>query len=207
MALELETKFSLEDCLAFEQRMSAQCINITPWHFETNIVYDRNGELFQANMLLRLRMTDHGILTLKTPSPSHETGSLKARLETECSIRQPAELHQILCALGYLPRLRYEKFRSIWKLADAKLFLDILPFGHFLEIEGTEASIADCCHALGLNPQNGLAASYHGLHQAWRKQHALPPDDNFLFQDNEKNRLMLLLECTPADAIGEIHAH
>jgi hypothetical protein len=57
----------------------------------------------------------------------------------------------ILRGLGYAPRLRYEKFRCVWELAGGPdLFLDILPFGHFLEIEASPEAIGSLARGSAL---------------------------------------------------------
>lgn len=195
MSTEQESKFRLADCLALAPRLAAMGRMRRPWHFETNTVYDRDGELFGARKLLRLRQADGAILTFKEPLTDPAPAGIKTMHELECPVASFAQMELILRGLGYAPRLRYEKFRAVWDLGPARAFLDILPFGHFLEIEGTPEGIAASAQALGLDPTQALSANYHALHQAWRAANALPPLDDILFTEPEKTRLSSLLDC------------
>ena len=195
MSTEQESKFRLADCLALAPLLAAQGRTRRPWHFETNVVYDRDGELFGARKLLRLRQADGAVLTFKEPLAGSAAPGVKAMREVECPVASFAQMDLILRGLGYAPRLRYEKFRAVWDLGPARAFLDILPFGHFLEIEGTPRSITDTALALGLDPALALSANYHTLHQQWRADDNLPPVDDMLFTEPEKTRLASLLGC------------
>lgn len=195
MSTERESKFRLTDCLALAPRLATHGRARRPWHFEANTVYDRDGELFGARKLLRLRQTDGAVLTFKEPLVGSAPAGVKAMREVECPVASFTQMDLILRALGYAPRLRYEKFRAVWDLGPARAFLDILPFGHFLEIEGTPEIIAATAQALDLDPGLALSANYHALHQEWRVDNALPPMDDILFTEPEKTRLASLLGC------------
>jgi adenylate cyclase class 2 len=51
-------------------------------------------------------------------------------------------MEAILDALGFTPTLVYEKRRQTWRLGKTEIVVDELPFGLFMEIEGSEADIA-----------------------------------------------------------------
>ena len=194
MSTETESKFRLDDCPALEPRLAAMGKLRTPWHFEANTVYDRDGELLGARKLLRLRQAgDEALLTFKEPLAEPSPAGVKALREVECAVASFTQMDLVLRGLGYVARLRYEKFRAVWDLDAARVFLDILPFGHFLEIEGTPQAIATTAQALTLDPGLALGANYHDLHQAWRADNALPPMDDILFTEPEKTRLAGLL--------------
>ena len=74
MGIEHEAKFSLTDCLELKPRLCALGRLRTPWHFESNTVYDRDGELFASGRLLRLRRALVSTLTLKEPLPDCAPG-------------------------------------------------------------------------------------------------------------------------------------
>ena len=192
MGVEHEAKFPLTDCPAFEARLRAAGSLRTPWHFESNTVYDRDGELFATGRLLRLRRALVATLTLKEPLPGAAKG-VKSRLEHESRVEDPAQTDLILRGLGYAPRLVYEKFRAVWDVPGGTVFLDILPFGHFAEIEAPAEAIGDLALRLGLDPAAALAASYHALHRQWRRDRNLPPRDDFVFETSERQRLTMQL--------------
>lgn len=195
MSTEQESKFRLADCLALAPLLATLGQTRRPWHFEANTVYDRDGELSGARKLLRLRQADGAVLTFKEPLAGSATPGVKAMREVECPVASFAQMDLILRGLSYAPRLRYEKFRAVWDRGAARVFLDILPFGHFLEIEGSPKVIADTAQTLGLDPAQALSATYHTLHQQWRTANNLPPLDDILFTEPEKTRLANLLGC------------
>jgi len=194
MPLEHEPKFPLTDCLTVARRLAGQAKPVLPWHFESNVVYDRGGELARAGRLLRLRQALHATLTLKEPVPPTASG-VKSRLEHESRVDNPAAVDAVLRALDLVPVVRYEKFRSVWDTGYGLLCLDILPFGHFLEIEADPGAIPELIRSLGLDPAEASGHSYHELHRQWREGAGLPPDPDFVFDPAQRQRMTALLGC------------
>ena len=56
----------------------------------------------------------------------------------------------ILEALGFKPVLVYEKRRHTWSLGETEVVIDELPFGLFMEIEGSEPEIEAAERTLGI---------------------------------------------------------
>jgi adenylate cyclase class 2 len=202
VSIEHEAKFPLADLPALETRLRTLGSLRTRWHFESNTVYDRDGELASSDRLLRLRRALVSTLTFKEPVTASETPGVKSRRERECRVEDPDGMDLILRGLGFSPRLTYEKFRAVWTVGEGTVFLDILPFGHFAEIEAPAASIPELARSLGLDPAAALDASYHALHRDWRRANGLPPQENFVFEAPERRRLTIKLGCE-APAQGE----
>jgi len=205
VSIEHEAKFRLGDCRDMEPRLRKLGRLRTPWHFESNTVYDRDGELAASGRLLRLRRALTSTLTFKEPAPDPGTSGVKSRIERESDTADPRAMDSILRGLGYAPRLRYEKFRSVWELPQGLVFLDILPFGHFLEIEARPDCIGTIAQEMGLDPGHAMDKSYHSLHQSWRRQQGLPPLEDFVFDEAEHHRLTTCLGCI-ARPQGEYNA-
>ena len=209
LGIEHEAKFMLGDCRDMEPRLRSLGRLCTPWHFESNTVYDRDGELAASGRLLRLRRahtaTRTATLTFKEPAPGHEKSGIKSRIEREITVQDPYAMDAILRGLGYAPRLRYEKFRAVWELPQGLVFLDILPFGHFLEIEAEPQSITAIAQAIGLDPGSAMDKSYHSLHRSWRRRQGLAPLDDFVFNEAERHQLTIRLGLPPRPQ-GEIDA-
>ena len=206
MSTETESKFRLDDCPALEPRLAAMGKLHAPWHFEANTVYDRDGELLGARKLLRLRQAgDEALLTFKEPLPGPKTGGVKSRVERETGVEDHLAMDAILRSLGYAPQLRYEKFRAVWELPRGLVCLDILPFGHFLEIEASPEDIPAMAMELGLRPAAAMDKSYHDLHQSWRRQNGLDDSKDFVFDENVRRHLSTRLGCHPQTQ-GVTHA-
>jgi adenylate cyclase class 2 len=195
VGIEHEAKFPLDDCLEIEARLENLARLHTPWHFESNTVYDRGEELAASGRLLRLRRALTSTLTFKEPLPGPKTDGVKSRVERETRVEDPCAMDSILRGLGYAPQLRYEKFRAVWELPRGLVCLDILPFGHFLEIEASPEDIPAMAMELGLRPAAAMDKSYHDLHQSWRRQNGLDDSKDFVFDENVRRHLSTRLGC------------
>lgn len=196
MAREVEVKYSeishstLRDALSRAGGERAGC------SFESNIVFDTpDGDLRRRGMLLRVRRAwGRCKLTLKTPPDGEVPEAFKVWNEYETFIEDCDSLGAIIIALGYPEAFRYEKIREKWRLGGTVVCLDTLPFGEFVEIEGEEAAIRDVSARLALDFENSSTATYHELHQEYRKITGLPPEVSFEFSSEQRNRLKCLYE-------------
>jgi adenylate cyclase class 2 len=109
--------------------------------FEVNTLYAGN-DLDLGRAVLRLRRVGkRGILTYKERFPTRS--DIKHQREDETRVADPDAMELILEALGFTPALIYEKRRETWTLAKTEIVIDELPFGLFMEIEGSEQDIRD----------------------------------------------------------------
>jgi adenylate cyclase class 2 len=107
--------------------------------FEVNTLY-AGGTLDVERSVLRLRRVGkRAMLTYKERIPTRS--SIKQRREDETAIDSPEAMESILDALGFTAVLVYEKRRETWRLGKTEVVIDELPFGLFMEIEGTEKDI------------------------------------------------------------------
>ena len=109
--------------------------------FEENIIYG-GGVLDEKNAVLRVRITEGNcVLTYKRRLANDS--SYKEQLEYETAFADEGAMREILYALNFRPRLVYEKKRHTWKLGQVEVVLDELPFGEYMEIEGSITGIAE----------------------------------------------------------------
>lgn len=161
--LEIEIKFHLEN--PGEIRASLISLGATPLgrFFETNHILDDCGQtLFVKNSLLRLRQADNTLLTFKSPAPAPDRG-FKIQHELEVRVADFATMQQILEKLGFTTVRIYEKWRETFELGNIHLCLDTLPYGSFLEIEGSKADIPDLSGKLGFAWPQRSVLNYHEL--------------------------------------------
>src|SRR6266581_148819 len=141
MPIEIEKKYRLtnEQRGAIEQRLRALGASPRPIEFEENTLY-QGGRIDFGGCALRLRrVNDRAILTFKQRLPGESP--IKHQLENECEVGDADRMDAILQALGFQPGLVYEKRRTRWQVGDAKVVVDELPFGLFMEIEADEKEI------------------------------------------------------------------
>lgn len=163
MGLEIEKKYRLtkkqrEDVLQCLPRIGAKRQGE---EFEVNTIYA--GETLDvARSVLRLRRVGkRGILTYKERFPTRST--IKHQREDETRVDDPDAMELILDALGFTPALVYEKRRETWALGRTEIVIDELPFGLFMEIEGTEQGIRDVESRLAIKRLRTEAATYPQL--------------------------------------------
>jgi adenylate cyclase class 2 len=100
-------------------------------------------------------------LTYKERFPT--SSSIKHQHEDETRVADPEAMDAILDALGFTPALVYEKRRETWRLGKAEIVIDELPFGLFMEIEGSETDIKAIERKLGIKGLRAERATYPQL--------------------------------------------
>ena len=164
--------------------------------FESNRVYDdAQGSLRKAGILLRLRKDGKNLLTVKIPPDAKNAQpGLKVLRELETTVADGEATDAILRALGYRATFAYEKIRETWDASCAAgvvhVCLDQLPFGDFLELEGPAEGLRAVAESMGFCMQNGLADTYHALHQKHLQAKKLPPRDGFVFAPEERRAIL-----------------
>ena len=141
MPLEIEKKYRLtnDQRRAVERRLRALGVKPRPVELEENTIY-RGGNLKPGRRALRLRRVNgRAILTFKERFPTRS--SIKHQQENETGLVDADATHAILSALGFEAALIYEKRRTSWTVGKAELVIDELPYGLFMEIEGSEKDI------------------------------------------------------------------
>lgn len=192
MALEIEVKYLDADHAALRQALKGLGAGYVGRWFESNTVFDDARRSLKAlGTLLRLReKSGRSILALKRAACGDVPAGLKTCQESQTEVADGSALCEILAGLGLTPALRYEKIREKWSLLGCEVCLDTLPFGAFVEIEGSEQDIAACAAALGLPRDKASTATYHELNRLNRQARGLAPDETFIFDDAAKAGLL-----------------
>jgi adenylate cyclase class 2 len=176
--LEIELKFYMSDFTALRSRvqnMGAVCLGRRT--FEHNVRFDTgDGRLLKNHCLLRLRKDQNTTLTFKSP-PAEAGTRFKIFRELEVSVDDFDAMDAILNALGYVSCQTYQKWRETWQLNEATLCMDTLPFGRFLEIEGSPDPIMQVIHDLGLQWKHRILSSYLEIFNVLRDLEGLPFSD------------------------------
>jgi adenylate cyclase class 2 len=172
--IEIEIKFHLEHPEATRKAIVALGAISLGRFFETNHILDNRAKtLFQNRSLLRLRQADRACLTFKSP-PSAPDREFKIRPELEVQVADFNTTRQILKKLGFTTVRIYEKWRETFELADTHFCIDALPFGDFLEIEGTAESIPALSEKLGFTWERRSLLNYHELFELVKAEYRLP---------------------------------
>ncbi len=163
MGIEIEKKYRLtnEQRAKLLRRLSEVGATAQGEEFEENTLYAGNGLESRSRVLRLRRVGGRAILTYKERFDA--ASAIKRQREDETRVEDGDALAAILDALGYRPALVYEKRRTTWNVADAEVVVDELPFGLFMEIEGTENSINEVERMLDLSGVEAEHATYPDL--------------------------------------------
>ena len=151
MAIETEKKFRLEpkQYTKIASRLKKLGADFRDEVFEENYLH-RGGVLDARGAVLRLRKTNgKTTLTYKEAIPGSNS-HVKQKIEFETEVANVDETEQIIGALGYRLSIIYEKRRKTFHLDDVEIVLDELPFGLYMEIEGTHKAIARAERRIGI---------------------------------------------------------
>jgi adenylate cyclase, class 2 len=173
--LEIEVKVAVENLDELAGRAEALGLKLeTPRHLERNILYDfTDRSLSFSGCLLRVRQTPQGgLLTFKGKMVHDERFKVRPEVETLCDDAE--SLDGILKNIGLKHFYKYEKFRTEYRGEGVLLCLDELPFGNFLEIEGTPETIEGLAARLGLDPSRFMKRTYADLYGEYCREKNLP---------------------------------
>ena len=143
MAIEIEKKYRLTQVQFAKIKETLEDLEAEyiGEDFEENLIYG-GGILQEINAVLRIRKTgSKKILTFKKRMVG--SSGIKEQIEHETEVENDSEMRKIIGYLGFELRLVYEKRRKKWKLKNTEVVLDELPFGLFMEIEGSAEEIRE----------------------------------------------------------------
>lgn len=191
MALECELKYYDVDLVDAATRLSEAGGKSDGPYFESNWVLDyEDRSLKAAGILLRLREKNgKSVLTVKKPPELEIPSTLKVFEEIESEVDDLSMVRKALETVGFRVAFRYEKVRAKWKFMNCVVCLDRLPYGDFIEIEGTEETVPVCAEAIGLDANKTTRSTYHTMNLEFRSETGLEPDENFIFPDDQRRAI------------------
>jgi adenylate cyclase class 2 len=171
MPVEIEKKYRLtkEQREEVLRRLPAIGAKRKGEDFEVNTLYTGVALDVTRSVLRLRRIGKRGVLTYKENLPARL--DMKLRHENETRIDNPEGMELILQALGLTPALVYEKRRETWRLAQTEIVIDELPFGLFMEIEGSEKAIREVESKLSIKRLRAEPLSYPKLVLKHGKDH------------------------------------
>ncbi len=150
MAIETEKKYRLGPKRLEEitQKLAELGAKFEKEVFEVNYQH-RGGKMDERGATLRLRkIGDFTMLTYKEKMKGSD--GTKWKIEHETMVSDVDATEAIIERLGYRLTAVYEKRRKYFRLKGVEVVLDELPFGLYMEIEGSEDEIGRTATSLGL---------------------------------------------------------
>jgi adenylate cyclase class 2 len=169
--MEIEGKWLVKDLRSIEFKLNVLGASSSQARlYENNLRYDTPDRALSQNWkVLRLRQDKEARFTFKAPQQSE--GSIRTNTEIEFTVGDFGLAEQFLEALGYEMYFQYEKYRAVYELDGCHIMLDELPYGDFVEIEGSDsASIEALANKLELDISAGSALNYAGLFTYYLEQ-------------------------------------
>ena len=177
--LEVEVKFLVDELPQWRERLLEVGAVL-----EKARVYERNVRLDTADhallkklQLLRVRQDKVVRVTFKAPGPADLVSEAKVREELEMEVGDFDTAVLIFQRLGFAPVQVYEKYRETFQVGDVEAVLDEMPFGNFLELEGSESGIKTAVATLGLDWKQRLTTNYLAIMAQLKAHYNLPFDD------------------------------
>ena len=161
---EIEVKFLISNLPALlEKIQSLGALTLRPRMLEVNLRFDTHDmKLSERAQVLRLRQDDQAILTFK--SPGEIVNGVISRTELEVVVSDFQTTRAILEALGFQVFMTYEKYRQNFKLNELVASVDEMPYGNFIELEGSSPEhVRATADLLGLDWNQRINLSYTAL--------------------------------------------
>ena len=196
--LEFEVKFFLPDIQLLRQNILNLGARSQGRFFEKNLRFeDANKTLKAKKCLLRLRHDQKTTLTFKS-TPPEGSDQFKVLNELEVEVSNFPVMNAILESLGFHCEQVYEKWRETLVIENTQFCLDAMPYGNFLEIEGTKKDIKQYAQDLGLQWGKRILANYLEIFEILRKKLDLKFTDvtfhNFKDIDTQLQNYLHLIE-------------
>jgi len=168
--LEFEVKLFLPDIQFLRQNILNLGARSQGRFFEKNLRFeDANKTLKGKKCLLRLRHDQKTTLTFKS-TPPEGSDQFKVLNELEVEVSDFPVMNDILESLGFHCEQVYEKWRETLVIENTQFCLDTMPYGNFLEIEGTKKDIKQYAQDLGLQWGKRILANYLEIFEILRKK-------------------------------------
>lgn len=196
--IETEVKFHVSDLPGLQARLLGIGANSFGRELELNIRFNDDGRnRLQPDALLRLRRARKATLTYKSVPPDADP-AFKQLTELEVEVDDFDTMLRILTCLDFRPVQAYEKWRETLVLDQTSFCLDTLPFGDFLEIEGSKNAIVGFAERLGFPWSRRILMNYLEMFDLVRRRHNLPFHDatfaNFNGASIELGAMLPLME-------------
>jgi len=174
METEIEIKFYVTnaDLPRIRKDIGRMGARYTGKDFETNILFEtKEKTLSSRNAILRLRQGSKNTLCYKEPLHLGKVSQqFKVKEEIELGVDDFQKARAILKKLGFHELMTYERKRETFHFGESKILIDEMPFGFFLEIEGSGEDIRSIVDKLGLDWRKRIRKSYLEIFEDLRQR-------------------------------------
>lgn len=196
MYIEKEIKFNLNNVSEIIKTIKKLNMKFIGSAEEKTIRYDdENNSYSKRKKFWRLRSGFENVITLKEDiENSEKESSVSERIETETTVGDLEKMSYILNQLGLKEKKIMVKFRAKWQFKNAEVVIDELPFGFFLEIEGSEKEIFEVACLLNLDINKKITGTYWTEFDNYKNNHTVIDKYNIIFPKDYIYKLPNLLK-------------
>ena len=181
MKKEIELKFRIEKPSLISEKLKEVEAKFLGKTFEKTIKFEtKDNDLKKQGKFVRIRTGFKNVITFKRMINKIDK-DFKEREEIEVEISDPEKIKKILENLGFTKKWVMEKYREKWQWGRAEIVIDKLPFGSFVEIEGSKKAIEKTAKVLGLNLKERITATYWELWENYRRKRGIK-NENIIFK-------------------------
>jgi len=173
-SIEIEVKFYIKKYENIIKKVETYAGKTKSSGFETNTLFDYPDRRLSNNQeILRLRKYNGETILTHKKKINDKKKDFKKMKETETRIESYDEFLRILYKLGLKKIQIYEKYRDIYTIDNLEICIDRLPFGNFMELEGSEELIKKMALSLKLDWSKRILPSYRTIFEKIKKEYHL----------------------------------
>ncbi|MEA2097591.1 MAG: class IV adenylate cyclase [Patescibacteria group bacterium] len=188
--IEKEIKIKINDIDGLIGQLLQDGATIKNKAMQKTVRFDTiNENLEKKGVFLRVRSGNKNTITMKEKIGNDK--NIRARKETEFEIEDIDKMIYIFKKIGFDYIKIMEKFRINLNYKNAILSIDELPFGFFLEIEGTENQINTISDKLNYSTKDKIIETYWDLFENYKKKKNIK-SKNIIFPKNYISKILSL---------------
>ena len=188
--IETEVKIEINNLKGFVAKLLENGTVFKDKDFQRTVRMDTPGlNLEKRKVFLRVRSGLGNTVTLKVKKEENKNYKLRDEYETE--VKDINVLTQIFTILGFSKHFVMEKYRANYSYEGVEISVDELPFGIYVEFEGTKEGINNALKVFGLDKTKRITVTYwHIFDEIKKKNPSL--GENIVFPKGYKSKLMVL---------------
>lgn len=184
MKIDRQVKFEINDSNKLISNLKLKEAIFVGGNLEVTKLYDYdNNSLFKRGIFVRTKSGFRNVLTIKEKDDKKNSTFLE-RIKNEIEIEDDEVVEYIFEKIGLNNQYIMEKYRLIWKLNDTYINLDELPFGIYLEINGSDNQINNVIKILKLDKTKMLNKTYWDIFNQKKQKNEIKQTKNIKFESN-----------------------
>lgn len=188
--IETEVKIKINNLEDFVDELLKSGAVFEGKDFQKTIRMDTpNLDLEKRKVFLRVRSGLGSIVTLKVKKDENKDFKLRDEYETE--VKDINILTQIFTVLGFNKHFIMEKYRANYSYKGVEISVDELPFGIYVEFEGTKEGINNALKVFGFDNTERITITYWHIFDEIKKGNP-SLGENIIFPKGYKSKLMEL---------------